>query len=112
MTRKTENPASVARCLRLVPEFRSDERDSVVETLDKLDRQLTRFPADDVELELSVKDRGKLQQHVTLEAWIAKFGHLAGTSDTPDLQAALMDVRDDLWEQIEKAVERRRPRAS
>lgn len=108
MARNVEHPARLAERLRIVPEFRPDERDGILETLGKLDRRLARFEADDVELELSVKDRGNRQQRVTLEAWIARIGHVVATSTESDMQAALMEVREDLWKQIDKAVERRR----
>lgn len=108
MARNVQEPASLVGRLRVVPQFRPDERDGILEVLGKLDRRLARFEAHDVELELSVKDRDSRQQRVTLEAWIARFGHLVATSTQADLQAALMEVRDDLWRQIDKAVERRR----
>ena len=56
--------------LRLVPEFRSDERDGIVEVLfGRLERRLEHWKADQVELELSVKVRDdlfrQLNRHVT-----------------------------------------------
>src|SRR3712207_9558885 len=36
-----------------------------------LDAQLTRYRADQVDMELSVKDRGTRGQRLTLECWIA-----------------------------------------
>jgi hypothetical protein len=58
--------------LRIVSEFRDDEREYVLEQLgNKLDRRLARFGAEKVELELSVKERDTASQKVVLECWIA-----------------------------------------
>lgn len=108
MSRNADNPATLAERLRIVSEFRPDERERILDVLDKLDRRLGRFEADEVELELSVKDRDSRQQRVTLEAWIGWLGHIVATSTEQVLHDALMDVREDLWTQIDKAVERRR----
>ena len=98
--------------LRLGHGFSDAERDRVVARLDKLNRRLKKFPADGTELEINVKDRETTSQKVTLEAWLPKFPHLAATSDESDLMAALADVRDDLWRQIDDAVNRRKEGAS
>lgn len=108
MSRKVEHPATLAGCLRIAPEFRPDDKEGILGVLGKLDRRLTRFEARDVEMELSMKDRDKRQQRVTLEAWIGRLGHLVATSKEADLRAALMDVREDMWEAIDKALGRRR----
>lgn len=98
-------PASVEQ-LRLATGFAASERDRILETLRKLDRRLARFPADEVDMELSVKERDTPSQYVVLEAWIAKKERFVATSREADLRDALMDVREDLWKQIDKAVNR------
>ena len=98
--------ASVAQ-LRLGAGFSADETDSVRDLMSKLDRRLTKFPADAVELEVSVKDRDTQSQKVTLEAWLPKFPHFAAVSQEADVHDALMDVRDDLLRQINDEVEKR-----
>lgn len=92
--------------LRLATGFAERERDGILEVLRKLDRRLSRFPADEVDMELSVKERETPSQYVVLEAWIAKKDRFVATSREPDLRDALMDVREDLWRQIDKAVNR------
>ena len=99
--------ASLAQ-LRLSGEFHESDRDRIVERLSKLDRRLKRFPADGTDLHLTVKDRDSGGQKVTLEAWLPKFGHFAATSTEADLRDALMDVREDLWRQIDDAVNKRK----
>jgi hypothetical protein len=102
--------ASLAN-LRLGAGFTDEERDPVVARLDKLNRRLKRFPADGTELLLSVKDRDTTSQQVTLECLAPKFAPFVATSNDPDLTAALMEVREDLWRQIDDAVTKRRQRA-
>ena len=94
--------------LRLGSGFSESERDRIVTLLAKLNRRLRKFQADGTALELSVKDRDTTSQKVTLECWLPKFPHLAATSAEPDMKAALMDVREDLWRQIDDAVSRRK----
>lgn len=102
-----QGQASLA-LLRLSGEFTEADRPRIAERLAKLDRRLGRFPADGTDLHLTVKDREQPGQKVTLEAWLPKFGHFAATSAEADLRAALMDVREDLWRQIDDAVNRRK----
>jgi ribosome-associated translation inhibitor RaiA len=78
----------------------------------KLDRRLARFPADEVELELSVKERETRSQRVVLEAWIAGQQRMVATSTRRELWAAVAEVRDDLFRQIDRAVNRASPKTS
>lgn len=96
------------RQLRLGDGFSASERDRIVARLEKLNRRLKKFPADATELELSVKDRDTPSQKVTLAAWLPKFPQIVATSDESDLHDALADVREDLWRQIDDAVNRRK----
>ena len=94
--------------LRVVTEFREDERPWLVETLEaKLDRRLSRWEADQVELELSVKERDTSSQKTVLECWIAgESKRFVGTSNETDLNRAVIEVRDDVHRQVNRHVER------
>lgn len=94
--------------LRLGGEFDESDRPRVVERLSKLDRRLKKFSAEGTDIHLTCKDRDTTGQKVTLEVWAPKFGHFAATSTESDLRAALMDVREDMWRQIDDAVNRRK----
>ena len=94
--------------LRLGPGFSDAERDRVVDRLSKLNRRLRRFPADGTELLLTVKQRDTNSQNVTLECRVPKFAPFVATSGESDLRAALMEVREDLWRQIDDAVNKRK----
>lgn len=100
--------ASIATNLRLGQGFTEPDEALVVDRLGKLDRRLRSFPLDGTELELSVKDRDSTTQKVTLECWLPHFGHIVATSQAHDLRDALMEVRDDLWRQLDDAIGRRR----
>lgn len=103
-------PATIDACLRVVPEFRADERDEMTERLrSKLETRLSRWTADQVELELSVKDRDTPQQRVTLEVWVAARGRtrFVATSAEPQLHNAVTETRDDVHRQIDKFLTKR-----
>lgn len=101
-----EGQASLAQ-LRLGTGFHENERDRVVSRLDKLNRRLKRFTADGTDLEISVKERETEGQVVTLTAALPGFAPMVATSHEADLRAALADVRQDLWRQIDDAVTKR-----
>ncbi|MEX0657595.1 MAG: hypothetical protein WD080_00525 [Egibacteraceae bacterium] len=99
--------ASLAQ-LRLGDGFTAAERDRVVQRLEKLDRRLQRFPADGTDLLLTVKERDTTSQKVTLECGLPHFAPLVATSKEPDMRAALMEVREQLWRLIDDAVNKRK----
>jgi hypothetical protein len=99
--------ASVAQ-LRIEAGFSESEHDRIRGLMSKLDRRLNNFPADAVDLELTVNERDTTSQKVTLEAWLPKFPHLAATSKEPALHDALMDVREDLLRQINDEIGKRK----
>ncbi|MFN0089352.1 MAG: HPF/RaiA family ribosome-associated protein [Acidimicrobiales bacterium] len=101
---------TVADTLRLANGVTTAERDHVVEVMSRLDDRLRSFPAGSVELQLSVKERDTPSQRTTLEAWIAGQPRLVSTSDRPDLDAAVAEVRDDLIRLISDAKNRTEPR--
>lgn len=100
-------PASVA-LLRFDGGFSEREQDRVRARLEKLNRRLKRFPADATELVIGVKDRDTTSQKVTLECSVPNFARFVATSQEHDLTDALMDVREDLWRQIDDAVSKRK----
>jgi hypothetical protein len=103
------SPATVAEQLRVGAGFSSDERPGIVEQLSSLDIRLATHPATETDLELSVKDRDRPGQRVTLECWIAGHTRLVATSEERQLPAALSEVRD-LRRQLNDAKTRSEPR--
>lgn len=94
--------------IRLGAGFSDSEREEVLARFGKLNRRLRRFRPDAVDLELSVKGRDTNEQQVILEARIAGFDPFLATSREPVLKDALNDVRDDVWRQIDDALDKRR----
>jgi ribosome-associated translation inhibitor RaiA len=99
-------PASMEQ-LRLGTGFAESEREEVVTRLRKLDRRLKRFDADATELEISVKGRDSNEQQVVLEAWLPGLDRIVAVSKEPKVKDALLEVRDELWRQIDDAVGKR-----
>lgn len=102
--------ATIAENLRVVPEFDSSESDQVVEILSaRLDRRLSRFDDDQVELEISVKDRDTPSQRVVLECWIALSGdtRFVGTSTDETLMAAVRETAEDVYRQVNRFLDKR-----
>lgn len=108
MSTRPENPATVD-LLRLGAGFNEGERDRILDVLRKLDQRLQRYPADAVDLEISVKDRDTTTQKVTLSLSIAKHrtDPLVATSTQHDVRDALNEVRDDMWRQLDEMINRR-----
>ncbi|MEX1164046.1 MAG: hypothetical protein WEB03_10740, partial [Nitriliruptor sp.] len=57
------------------------------------------------------KERDTPSQKVVLECWIANMPKMVATSHETELQSALHDVRDDLFKQIDKHVNKAQDRA-
>ncbi|RIV36623.1 HPF/RaiA family ribosome-associated protein [Micromonospora radicis] len=106
----SENPATVAKCLRLGAGFAQADWDWIVAQFATLDARLATFDADSTELELSVKDRESRGQRVTLECWIAGRQKIVTTSAEEDLRAALHDARDDMRRKLNDSKTRQEPR--
>jgi len=107
MAAEEQSPATVATALRVVPQFRGDETERLVEMLSpSLNQRLSRYGANQVEMELSVKDRDTDKQRVVLEAWIAQGRRIkfVATSTEPNIDDAVMEVRGDMVTQINRHV--------
>ncbi len=102
--------ARVAQSLRLGGGFAAAERAGLVTRLSALDGQLARYPADAVELGLSVEARGTRDQRLTLECSVSGMHRLVAASAVWDLRAALMRVREGMRRQLDDAAIPREPR--
>jgi hypothetical protein len=96
--------------LRLGTGFDESERSTVIERLGGLEKRLSSFSEDTLELELSIKERDGADQRLTLECWMAGRARLVSTSASTSLERALIEVRDDMVRQITDATNRREPR--
>ena len=100
-------PATVDQVM-LGPGLTERDRAMVVEELRKLDRRLQRYDAGQVQLSLSVKDRDTVEQKVTAELDVAKrrTDLIVATSTEPELRDALVEIREDLWRQLDEMIGR------
>ncbi len=110
MPDSSSQASTLADRLRLGTGFHDNERPQVLDRLASLDRRLAHFPADSVDLEISIKEREGAAQKVTLEAWIGGLPHMAARSEAAELTVALGEVRDELLRQIGDAADKRDPR--
>jgi ribosome-associated translation inhibitor RaiA len=93
--------ATVAECLQIGHGFHGDERDQLVEVLNKLDRRLVGEPADRVRLDLMMKDRDGRDQKTTAELHIVGLPMIVGTSSISEVWAAVAEVRDEVLRQLD-----------
>lgn len=107
-----EDATVIVQRLQLGTGFLASEHDWVSGHLASLGSRLRSFRADQVDLEISVKDCQGVEQRVTLECWINRSPrlHLVATSSKRDLPAALSEVRDELIRQVDEAKTRTEPR--
>jgi ribosome-associated translation inhibitor RaiA len=102
MSETTNSPRRILQeQLRLGAGFGAGERDHVLEILSSLDRHLAHWHPDQVDLEVSVKNRGGPEQKVTLEAWLPHWPSVVATSADRELDHALIQARKELIRQIE-----------
>lgn len=93
--------------LRIVPEFRPEEYDRYrALVFGNLSRRLKRWSPEQVELQLSVNERDTNSQRTVLACWIAGLPKIVGTSTLPDLEKAVVEVRNDVRRQVNRWVTR------
>ncbi|MFT5223255.1 MAG: ribosome-associated translation inhibitor RaiA [Glaciecola sp.] len=101
--------ASVATTLQLGHGVHPSEFDRVVGLLGRLDERLRSFEADQVELHLAIKERDDVSQRIVLEARIDGWSTVVATSELTDVDAGIMEVRDELVRQITDTKNRMEP---
>lgn len=106
-----QDPGVVGQRLQLGTGFHLSERDWIVDRMAALGTRLKSFVNEQVDLEISVKDRDGADQQVTLECWIRRSHrlHLVATSSAPQIAVALNEVRVGLIRQIDDAKTRTEP---
>jgi len=94
--------------LRILPEFRPEEYDRYRKLVfGNLARRLKRWEPEQVELQLSVNERDTNSQRTVLACWIAGLPKIVGTSTLPDLEKAVVEVRNDVRRQVNRWVTRK-----
>ena len=96
--------------LRLGAGFHAAERPSALRALSALERHLAAWDAEDVDLEVSVKDRDGPEQQVTIEARLPGLPPIVAKSRGKDVDHALIEARKELIRQVEDEKDRHKPR--
>jgi len=89
--------------------FVAKERPHVVETLSTLGPHLGRWDPRDVDLEVSLQDRGGKEQRVTLRTILPGRPPLVAVAENPDINRALAEAKRELIRQLEHQKSAREP---
>ena len=81
--------------------FVAKERPHVVETLSTLGPHLGKWDPSDVDLEVSLQDRGGREQRVTLRTILPGHQPLVAVAENPDINRALSEAKRELIRQLE-----------
>jgi hypothetical protein len=92
----TNPTATVSECLQVHGSLNSDEIEELSAHWASLDHRLRSFEPTQVAMDLYIKDRDTVSQHLTLEAKIANWPMLVATTSEPELGHALNVVRDEM----------------
>ena len=88
--------------------FVAKERQHVVETLSTLGPHLGKWDPSDVDLEVSLQDRGGREQRVTLRTILPGHQPLVAVAENPDINRALSEAKRELIRQLEHQKSARR----
>jgi hypothetical protein len=100
------------QAVRLGAGFKDGERPWVLEALSALVPHLARWDPDDVDVEISVKDRDGKEQHVTLRADLPGYSPVVAVAADRNLDRALAEAKRELIRQIEDQKAMREPKAN
>ena len=89
--------------------FVAKERPHVVEALSTLGPHLGRWDPRDVDIEVTLQDRGGKEQRITLRTSLPGRPPLVAVADNPDLTRALCDAKRELIRQLEHQKSARQP---
>jgi hypothetical protein len=100
------------QAVRLGAGFKGGERPWVLEALSALVPHVARWDPDDVDVEISVKDRDGKEQHVTLRADLPGYSPVVAVAADRNLDRALAEAKRELIRQIEDQKSMREPKAN
>ena len=105
-------PGLLDQVLHLGAGVSDTERPRVMEALRMLEPHLSRWNPADVNVDVSVKDRGGREQQVTLRADLPGYPQLVAKAADPNLDRALAEVKRELVRQIEEEKTKREPKGN
>jgi ribosome-associated translation inhibitor RaiA len=89
--------------------FVAKERPHVLEALSTLGPHLGRWDPRQVDIEVTLQDRGGKEQRITLRTTLPGRPQLVAVADNPDLTRALCDAKRELIRQLEHQKSAREP---
>jgi ribosome-associated translation inhibitor RaiA len=92
--------------------FKEKERPHVLETLSTLGPHLGRWDPRDIDVEVSVQDRGGKEQRVTLRTSLPGRAPLVAVAENPDITRAICEAKRELIRQLEHQKSARDPMSS
>lgn len=93
--------------------FKEKERPHVLETLSTLGPHLLgRWDPRDVDVEVSLQDRGGKEQRVTLRTSLPGHAPLIAVAENPDITRAICEAKRELIRQLEHQKSARDPMSS
>ncbi|GAB7069228.1 hypothetical protein JCM12141A_35170 [Mycolicibacterium hodleri] len=98
------------RSFRLGAGFKEREREQVLEVLSALGPHLARWDPSEVEVDVSVHERGGKEQRVTLRALLPGCPPVVAVGYDADLVRALAEAKRDLITQIDRQKAEREPK--
>jgi ribosome-associated translation inhibitor RaiA len=81
--------------------FLAKERPHVRQTLSTLEAHLGRWDSNDVDIEVTLQDRGGKEQRITLRTTLPGHPLLVAVAENPDITRALCDAKRELTRQLE-----------
>lgn len=105
---KQQNPLG-EYVLHMGAGFVAKERPHVLEVLSTLGQHLRRWNPNDVSLEVSLQDRGRREQRVTLRTTLPGLTPLVAVADNMNVTRAILDAKHELIRQLEHQKSLREP---
>lgn len=90
-----------ANAIRVGAGFVAKERSFVLDSLSALGPHVGKWDPRDVEIDVSLQDRGGSEQRVTVRARLPGLPMLVATADNPDMARALSEAKRELIRQLE-----------
>jgi hypothetical protein len=101
--------ANAEHTLHMGAGFKEQERSHLLQTLSGLGARLGRWDPKDVDVEVSVQNRGGKEQRVTLRTTLPGRPELLASADDVDLTWALGEAKRELIRQLEHQKSAREP---
>jgi len=114
MSKSDDNQRNVLRenVIHVGAAFVAKERPHVLEALSTLGPHLGRWDPSQVDIDVTLQDRGGKEQRVTLRTTLPGRPQLVAVADNPDLTRALCDAKRELIRQLEHQKSTREPMKS